>query len=242
MPEHYSDEETRLILARAIDLDTRSKGTLRDVSIAPQRYLVLAVALAISACATTRPANTTPAGTTAPASTSTAPAPAGALPVPPDKVLSYSRTATENLGPEGGMLHRYRNTTNENVTVFVYSVPSDVKTGSSEPRIWTTREGEKFQQVLPLLVRQGAIQNFSLAYARPDSIPTVTGPIHAHTTAAATRAGNVARVDMLYIYYVNGVFLKVRATLPNNGLDDKRLPRICQRDGKAVGPVAIVLR
>jgi hypothetical protein len=136
------------------------------------------------------------------------------LPTPPAAIGPYKRDTSENLGAAAGWLHRYSGGNSGRVSVFVYPVPGDVKEGTTDPRTWTNREGEKFKELLAIQKDQKAIQDFIMAIERADSAMNGAEVIPGHFAAAATRGPGRNNFEFCLVHYVKGVFVKVRATIP----------------------------
>ena len=137
-----------------------------------------------------------------------------ALPTPPAVVGPYKRDTSQNLGPDGGWLHRYTGGNSGRISVFIYPVPAGVKEGLTEPRMWTTREGENFTKVLAIQKEDKAIQDFVVAISRPDSAMNGAEIIPGYFVVAATKGPGRNNLEFCVVHYVKGVFVKVRATVP----------------------------
>ena len=140
------------------------------------------------------------------------------LRTPPEKIGAYIRTTSQNLGADAGVVHRYSGGSVASVNVYVYPIPADVKQNTTDTWAWTVREGEKFKEVLALMKTQRTVQDYSMMQERRDSSVafgmTVT-PAH-FVTATTTRNGATG-VEMVFLYYIRGAFMKVRATVsPEN--------------------------
>lgn len=116
--------------------------------------------------------------------------------------------------------YRFSDGSQTRVTVFVYAVPADVRQGDL-PQAWVTAEAAKFVQVLRIGVERGWYDDFRVAYSDPQPVVRDTLSIPGHSVAAATRSGGRARVELEYLYFVRGSFLK--AARPCQSAGGRRL-------------------
>ena len=159
---------------------------------------------------------------TASAPLSSNPSPASGIPT---SLRGYHMTSLEPIAERdgGGQLYRFNDRSAAWVTVFVYPIPEDVKqTGDSAE--WVVVEGEKFARVLPVLVQRGQYQAYEMAFADPEPVVAGSDTIPGFAAAAVTRSGGDVSVQLEYIYLVRGRFVKVRATLPENGWQQAPVP------------------
>jgi hypothetical protein len=158
-------------------------------------------------------------------------APTPTLPVNP---TSTSRIPTQlgryrlarRDGVEGApadSAYRYSDGSPTRVTVFVYQIPIDVQVGA-DSQSWTQREGEKFEEVQPLLVQHGMIGAYEVAFANTGEITAANRKVTEHATAIAVRSHGQVAVDFQYLYLVAGRFLKIRATVPSDGWEKTDVP------------------
>jgi hypothetical protein len=169
----------------------------------------------------------------APASAPAAAAPPAAALMPakdaamPEQVGSYR--LTERAAVSGfpmDSLYRFRDSSRINLSVIRYA-------GTDQPRLaadsqTVAAEGAKFAAVQQLLVERGAIQSFEVAFAGTSMISLGGVRIPEHATAVAVRSRGRVGVELQYLYVVGGKFLKVRASLPEDGWQSSDVPRFAR--------------
>ena len=119
------------------------------------------------------------------------------------------------------------------VTVFLYAIPADVQVGP-DSQSWTAREGKKFEQVQPLLVQQGVMDMYKVAFANSEEMTVGARKIVQHATAIAVRRRGGVAVDFQYLYLVAGQFLKIRATVPSEGWERTDVPTFAREMARRV--------
>lgn len=121
-------------------------------------------------------------------------------------------------------LFRFSDGSRTILTVFVYDVTDDVKS-DSDPQKWTAREGEKFKVVQDIRASRGSIASYALAFSDTTRFRAGAGQVLEHSIATPIRFrnGDIA-VDMQFLYLIDGKFLKVRATIPEAGWEQTRVP------------------
>jgi hypothetical protein len=133
----------------------------------------------------------------------------------------------------GDTPYRFSDGSQTRVTVFVYAVPPDVRQGEV-PQTWVTAEGAKFVQVLQIGVGRGWYDDFRVAYSDPHPVVRDTLSIPGYEVAAATRSRGRVSVELEYLYFVHGSFLKVRATVPERGWTQTDVPRFAEELAVAI--------
>lgn len=126
-------------------------------------------------------------------------------------------------GAPNDSAYHYSDGSPTRVTVFVYQIPVDVQVGA-DSQSWTPREGEKFEEVQPLLVKNGMIGAYEVAFANTGEITAANRKITEHSTAIAVRSHGQVAVDFQYLYLVDGHFVKIRATVPSDGWEKTDVP------------------
>lgn len=153
----------------------------------------------------------------------------------PTRVGRYSLKPPDATAPaaSGDTPYRFSDGSQTRVTVFVYAVPPDVRQGE-EPQTWVTAEGTKFVQVLHIGVERGWYDDFQVAYSDPNPVVRDTLSIPGYEVAAATRSRGRVSVELEYVYFVHGNFLKVRATVPERGWTHTDVPRFAEQLALAI--------
>ncbi len=143
----------------------------------------------------------------------------------PTSLRGYRMTASEPIAEQdgGGQLYRFNGGSAAYVTVFVYPIPEDVKETADSAQ-WVVVEGEKFAQVLPIQVQRGRYEAFEMAFADPDPLVVGSDTILGFSAAAVTRSKGEVSVQVLCLYLVRGRFVKIRATLPEEGWEEATVP------------------
>ena len=171
----------------------------------------------------------------------------GATPAGVDRVRDRSgidvptRVGRYSLNPpdatagaaSGDTPYRFSDGSQTRVTVFVYAVPADVRQGD-EPQTWVTAEGAKFVQVLGIGVERGWYDDFRVAYSDPQPVVRDTLSIPGYEVAAATRSRGRVSLELEYLYFVHGSFVKVRATVPERGSTETDVPRFAEQLALAI--------
>ena len=110
------------------------------------------------------------------------------------------------------------------LTVFVYDVAADVKV-DADPQKWTPREGEKFKAVEEIQRSRGRIAAFTVAFSDTTRFAAGERSILEHAIAIPVRFPNgVVAVEFEYLYLIDGKFVKVRATVPQEGWQKTHVP------------------
>ena len=121
-------------------------------------------------------------------------------------------------------LFRFSDGSRTTLTVIVYDIDPDVRVEADSQK-WTAREGEKFKAVQEIQRNRGQIAGFVVAFSDTSRFAAAGRNILEHAIAAPTRFtnGSVA-VEMQYLYLIEGKFVKVRATIPQQGWEQTRVP------------------
>jgi hypothetical protein len=142
----------------------------------------------------------------------------------PRRVDSFTMTTTESFpDSSAGTLYRYSDGSAANVSVILYGVPADVRRGDA-PQAWVGAESAKYRAVIPVMIRRGWYDDIRMAFEedQPLAVDSVSIPGFA-VGAASKRAGKVS-VELQYLYLVDGIFVKVRATVPGQTWQDTTVP------------------
>ncbi len=119
------------------------------------------------------------------------------------------------------------------VSVIRYSVPNELKS-SADSTIWTTVEGERFEEVQSVLMQQGRIEGFEKAYSTTTDVEVDDAVLREHAIAIAVRSRGVIRMDFQYLYTVKGRFLKVRGTFPGDSWKTSDFPEFAREVARRV--------
>jgi hypothetical protein len=148
----------------------------------------------------------------------------------PGEIEAYKLTerAAVSTAPTDS-LFRFSDGSRTILTVFIYDVDADVKS-DPDPQKWTAAEGEKFKAVQDIRVSRGAISSYAEAFADTTRFAVGTHNILEHANAIATRYpnGSIA-VDLQYLYLIGGKFVKVRATVPQAGWQQTKVPSFARQ-------------
>lgn len=121
-------------------------------------------------------------------------------------------------------LFRFRDASATNLSVFVYEVGADVKVDADSQK-WTPREGEKFKAVQEIQRSRGRIAAFSVAFSDTTRFAAGERSILEHSIAIPVRSPNgVVVVEFQYLYLIDGKFVKVRGTVPEQGWQTTHVP------------------
>ena len=143
----------------------------------------------------------------------------------PSEVEGFKLTAREAVtGAPTDSLFRFRDSSATNLTVFVYDVDANVKVDADSQK-WTPREGEKFKAVQEIQRSRGRIAAFSVAFSDTTRFAAGERSILEHSIAIPVRFPNGAvAVEFEYLYLIEGKFVKVRATVPQEGWQKTHVP------------------
>jgi hypothetical protein len=180
---------------------------------AGHRHLALVLgALLSSACA--GGSRVTPA--TAPESTSTVERSVSA----PSSVVSASATigryrlmqAELVRGTRRDSIFRYSDGSPAIVSVIRYDVPPS-ESLDGDAQLVTAREGARFAEIQPILQQQGRIEGFRVAFQDTTRLDLgASAPTLEHAIGVIARARGVERMDVQYLYLIDGRFFKIRGT------------------------------
>lgn len=121
-------------------------------------------------------------------------------------------------------LFRYSDGSRTNLTVFIYDVPDEVKVDNDAQK-WTAREGEKFREIQEVQKRRGRIADYQVAFSDTTRQTRGAHSILEHRIATPVRFPNGAiAVDFQFLYLIGGKFVKVRATVPEQGWEQTNVP------------------
>jgi len=152
----------------------------------------------------------------------------------PMQVGRYRLTRRDWIrGTQNDSAYHFTDGSPARVTVFLYAIPADVQVGP-DSQSWTAREGKKFEEVQPLLVQQGVMDMYRLAFANSEHITVGNRAIMEHATAIAVRRSGSVAVDFQYLYLVAGQFLKIRATVPSEGWERTDVPTFAREMARRV--------
>lgn len=183
---------------------------------------VLVVLMSVVGCASS-PTSAAPAGQQPSAVSS---APSGNLYARvPAQVGAFRLTERAAVtGASTDSLYRFRDSSRTNLTVFIYDIAPDVRVEADSQK-WTAREGGKFKEIQDIRVARGQIAAYVLAFSDTTRISVGEHNLLEHRTATPVRfpSGAVA-VDMQFLYLVGGKFVKVRATIPEQGWEQTPVP------------------
>lgn len=147
----------------------------------------------------------------------------------PEQIGAFKLTQRATVrGLRTDSLFRYRDGSRTLLTVIIYDVPEDIRT-HPDTQQWTHREGEKFKHVQEIQVRRGFLRGYQLAFS--DTTRFTVGPrsFLQHSVATPVRFANGAvAVEMQFLYLIDGKFVKVRGTVPEQGWQESRVPEFAR--------------
>jgi len=121
-------------------------------------------------------------------------------------------------------LFRFSDGSRTILTVIIYNVSADLRVDADSQK-WTAREGEKFKLVQAIRRDRGQLSDFTLAFSDTTRFVVGARQILEHAIAIPTRYPNGAiTVEMQYLYLIGGKFVKVRATIPQQGWEETKVP------------------
>ena len=127
-------------------------------------------------------------------------------------------------GAPADSLFRFSDGSPTILSVFVYNVAAEVKVDADSQK-WTPREGEKFKTVQEIQRSRGRIAAFTVALSDTARFAAGARSILEHSIAVPTRFPNgVIAVEFQYLYLIDGKFVKVRATVPEQGWQKTNVP------------------
>ncbi len=182
---------------------------------------LLLLALISPACASRRPA--AQAGGPSPALATTT-----SCPSLPDSLLGYRLTGS-HVFPDAslGTGYRFSGPPGERVTVFVYPITAEKRTGA-DVQAWVTAEGRTFLQTFPAGVQRGWYQSYADTIAHAEPVTFDGGTVPGFLAGAATKTNGRIAVELQYVYAVCEHFVKVRATLDGATWENSNLPNFAK--------------
>lgn len=136
----------------------------------------------------------------------------------------YRLTGAEPIeGAPLDSVYRFTDGTSATVSAFRYDVPADVREGRAREK-WTEREGLKFEAIQPILVSQGRIESFRVAFSDLAFVAVETDSILEHSVAVAVRSDDEVWMDFQYLYLVCGRFLKLRGSFARDAWQQSEFP------------------
>jgi hypothetical protein len=143
----------------------------------------------------------------------------------PAEIGAFKLTQRATLrGLRTDSLFRFRDGSRTILTVIIYNVAADVKVDTDSQK-WTAREGEKFKAVQEIRRNRGQLGAYVVAFSDTTRFAAGERNILEHSIATPIRFPNGAvAVDMQYLYLIDGKFVKVRATFPEQGWQQTQVP------------------
>ena len=143
----------------------------------------------------------------------------------PFELEGFKLTAREAVsGAPADSAFRFSDGSPTILTVFVYDVDAEVKVDADSQK-WTPREGEKFKAVQEIQRSRGRIAAFTVAFSDTTRFAAGERRILEHSIAIPVRFPNgVVAVEFEYLYLIDGKFVKVRATVPEQGWQQTHVP------------------
>jgi hypothetical protein len=112
-------------------------------------------------------------------------------------------------------LYRFTDGSVANVSAVRYAIAPDVKAGS-DSQAWTAREGEKFERIQQILLRQGRIESYRTYLSQAQRLNLGDAELIEHATVLTVQKVDAGTVEFAYVYLIGGRFLKVRGTFPGD--------------------------
>jgi hypothetical protein len=143
----------------------------------------------------------------------------------PSEIEGFKLTQRDAVtGAPTDSAFRFRDGSPTILTVFVYGVDADVKVDADSQK-WTPREGEKFKAVQEIQRSRGRISAFTVAFSDTTRFAAGERSILEHSIAIPVRFPNgVVAVEFEYLYLIDGKFVKVRASVPEEGWQKTHVP------------------
>lgn len=143
----------------------------------------------------------------------------------PDRVGDFALTERAAVvGLPSDSVFRFSDGSATRLSVILYDAGADVK-ADPDPQTWTAGEGEKFRVVQEVRRRRGDIAGYVVAFTDTNSVAAGDGEIVEHSAAVPVRSRNGAvSVELQYLYLIDGKFVKVRATVPEQGWQRTKVP------------------
>jgi hypothetical protein len=143
----------------------------------------------------------------------------------PDQIGAFKLTErTVVRGAPADSLYRFTDGSSTRLSVFIYAVPADVKVDPDSQK-WVLREGEKFKTIQEIMKSRGRIADFTVAFSDTVRFAAGTRSYLEHSIAVPTRYPDGAiAVEMQFMYLIGGKLLQVRATIPEPGWQQTKVP------------------
>lgn len=147
----------------------------------------------------------------------------------PEQIGAFRLTQRSTVrGLRTDSLFRYRDGSRTLLTVIIYDVPADIR-AHADTQQWTHREGEKFKLVQEIQVQRGFLRGYQLAFSDTTRFVVGARALVQHSVATPVRfASGAVAVEMQFLYLIDGRFVKVRATVPEQGWQDTKVPEFAR--------------
>jgi hypothetical protein len=132
----------------------------------------------------------------------------------PSALGAFTRVEREVLPSSAGTRFRFRDTSSVLFSLFLYAPEVADWTRYPEPTELLEHEAEKLFQIQEIEARRGAITNLRRLATRRDSVDVFSRQVLGHVVATSNARRGQAQVDLQYLYLIDSMFVKVRATVP----------------------------
>jgi len=130
----------------------------------------------------------------------------------PDSVYGFSLVETSALGGTAGTAYRYKGAAETWADVFVYSVPKERTSASDSIQLST--EVESYVAGLAYGIERGRYKSYQVPVNTSVSVETQKDTIPGRAVVMVYRRGNQSFVSFMHLFVRNGLYVKVRLTLP----------------------------
>lgn len=142
----------------------------------------------------------------------------------PDAIGAFRLTERSTVrGLPTDSAFRFRDGSPAILSLIIYNVPPDVQVGA-DPQQWTPREGEKFRAVQEIRRRSGQISAYAVAFADTSRIADARSTLEHYIAIPVRMPSGAVAVEMQFLYLIDGKFVKVRATIPEQGWEQTSVP------------------
>ena len=143
----------------------------------------------------------------------------------PDRIGDFELTERAVVtGLETDSLFRFSDGSETRLTVIVYEPGEDVRDDADSQK-WTAVEGARFPITQEVRRSRGQIVAYVVSISDTSRIDVAGGQLLQHFAAVPVRHRNgTVVVELQYLYLIDGKFVKVRATVPEPGWQQTRVP------------------
>jgi hypothetical protein len=118
---------------------------------------------------------------------------------------------------DDAMAYKYRAPQTTGLDLYVWPMPLAASQSSSQADQSLRAEVIKFRETLPLGRQRGWYDDYRIAFEVPHPVALASDSVQGYAVALAISRGQEQFIDLFYIYALDGMFVKIRLTVPAAG-------------------------